>query len=72
MQLIYRILIEFRRDLILGVFAIAGTLLLVGPSLALETIAREAVLIETATGKVLFEKNADRPMPPASMSKIMT
>jgi D-alanyl-D-alanine carboxypeptidase (penicillin-binding protein 5/6) len=71
-QLIYRILIEFRRDLILGVFAVAGTLLLVGPSLALETIAREAVLIETATGKVLFEKNADRPMPPASMSKIMT
>ena len=57
MQLMNRILIEFRRGLILGIFAVVGSLLLVRPSLALETIAREAVLIETATGKVLFEKN---------------
>ncbi|MFQ5763817.1 MAG: D-alanyl-D-alanine carboxypeptidase family protein, partial [Rhodospirillales bacterium] len=39
---------------------------------AMETLARQAILVETATGAVLFEKNADEPMPPASMSKMMT
>jgi len=39
---------------------------------AIETIAREAILVEMATGEVLFEKNADQLMPPASMSKLMT
>ncbi len=39
---------------------------------AIETNAREAFLIDAATGTVLLEKDADVPMPPASMSKIMT
>lgn len=39
---------------------------------AIETLAREAILVDMTTGAVLFEKNADQPMPPASMSKIMT
>lgn len=39
---------------------------------ALETKAKNAILIDFSTGKVLFEKNADEPMPPASMSKLMT
>jgi D-alanyl-D-alanine carboxypeptidase (penicillin-binding protein 5/6) len=39
---------------------------------AIETMAREALLVDMETGTVLLEKNADRPMPPASMSKIMT
>ena len=39
---------------------------------ALETKAKNAILMDFATGKVLFEKNADEPMPPASMSKLMT
>ena len=34
--------------------------------------ARNAILVDMTTGAVLFEKNADQPMPPASMSKIMT
>ena len=42
------------------------------PALALETSARQAILIDDATGAVLFEKNADERMPPSSMSKIMT
>lgn len=42
------------------------------PALAIETIAREAILMDFQTGAVLFEKDADLPMPPASMSKIMT
>jgi len=40
-------------------------------SQAIETIAREAILVEMATGEVLFEKDADQLMPPASMSKLM-
>jgi serine-type D-Ala-D-Ala carboxypeptidase (penicillin-binding protein 5/6) len=63
---------KFWRGLIFGILAVVGSLFFVAPTLALETIAREAVLIEATTGKVLFEKNADRPMPPASMSKMMT
>lgn len=39
---------------------------------ALETKAREAILLDMNTGVVLFEKDADVPAPPASMSKIMT
>ncbi|WP_246116806.1 D-alanyl-D-alanine carboxypeptidase family protein [Denitrobaculum tricleocarpae] len=38
----------------------------------LETQAREAYMIDVATGTVLLEKNAEESMPPASMSKIMT
>lgn len=41
-----------------------------GPSF--ETQAREAFLIDFDTDRVLFEKNADQRMPPASMSKVMS
>lgn len=34
--------------------------------------ARSAILMEQETGRVLFEKNADEQMPPASITKIMT
>ncbi|MBR6791125.1 MAG: D-alanyl-D-alanine carboxypeptidase [Oscillospiraceae bacterium] len=37
-----------------------------------EIPARSAILMDAASGRVLFEKNADEPMPPASMTKIMT
>jgi D-alanyl-D-alanine carboxypeptidase (penicillin-binding protein 5/6) len=43
-----------------------------GPAAAIETTAREAFIIDVATGRVLLDKNADASMPPASMSKIMT
>jgi D-alanyl-D-alanine carboxypeptidase (penicillin-binding protein 5/6) len=42
------------------------------PAAAFETLAKQAILIEMTTGEVLFEKNADAPMAPASMSKMMT
>lgn len=38
----------------------------------IETNAREAILIDYDTGQILFEKDAAEPMPPASMTKIMT
>ncbi|MBQ7874327.1 MAG: D-alanyl-D-alanine carboxypeptidase [Oscillospiraceae bacterium] len=34
--------------------------------------AKSAILIERSTGRVLFEYEADTPMPPASITKIMT
>lgn len=34
--------------------------------------ARSAVLIDAASGRVLFEKNAHQSMPPASITKVMT
>ncbi|MDP6176127.1 MAG: D-alanyl-D-alanine carboxypeptidase, partial [Rhodospirillales bacterium] len=42
------------------------------PAWAMETIARQAFLMDISTGTVLFEKNADQTMVPASMSKMMT
>jgi len=36
------------------------------------TAARHAVLLDATAGQVLFEKDADTPFPPASMSKLMT
>lgn len=33
---------------------------------------KAAILIEASTGQVLYEMNADEPLPPASMSKMMT
>ncbi|PWR20124.1 D-alanyl-D-alanine carboxypeptidase [Zavarzinia compransoris] len=59
------------------VMALAGLALLAAPfraacAEALETPAREAVLIDLSTDTVLFEKNADAPMVPSSMTKLMT
>ncbi|MFZ1414542.1 MAG: D-alanyl-D-alanine carboxypeptidase family protein [Defluviicoccus sp.] len=42
------------------------------PGHAIETKARQALLVDMQTGAVMFEKNADEPMVPASMTKIMT
>lgn len=39
---------------------------------AFETKAQFAILIDARSGNVFFEKNADQPVPPASMSKLMT
>jgi len=38
----------------------------------IETSAREAVMIDVATGTLLLAKNADQRTPPSSMSKLMT
>lgn len=44
----------------------------VNTALALETLAKQVVLLDMTTGTVLFSKNADALMTPSSMSKIMT
>jgi len=39
---------------------------------AFDTRATAALVVDYDTGTVLLEKNADIPLPPASMSKLMT
>ena len=55
----------------LGLGAILG-ILVPTPGGAFETMAKQLILTDGATGMVLAEKNADQPMYPASMSKMMT
>ncbi|MCV3272734.1 D-alanyl-D-alanine carboxypeptidase family protein [Roseobacter sinensis] len=42
------------------------------PASAFDTQAQSAFVIDQTTGTVLLNKNADEPLPPASMSKLMT
>ena len=47
-------------------------LTITSPAKALDIDAREYILVDFQTWTVLAEKNADEPMPPSSMSKLMT
>lgn len=38
----------------------------------IDTVGKQAILLDMTTNSVLLQKNADTPMPPASMSKLMT
>ncbi len=49
-----------------------GTRLASAQDAAFETKAPYAILIDARSGNVFFEKDADTPIPPASMSKLMT
>ena len=60
-----------KNKLACGVFT--GILLLAsGQVQALETTARNAVLMDYDTGQILFAKDHQKMVPPASMSKLMT
>lgn len=53
--------------------AVAACTVAPSPAIAAyETEARAAYLFDVETGTILFEKEADLPLPPASMSKLMT
>lgn len=56
------------------VIALLTLILLSGAAVAqtYDTKARAAYVFDQTTGTVLLEKNADEPLPPASMSKLMT
>ena len=49
-----------------------GLALLALPAHAFDTTARAAYVMDQKTGTVLLSKDADQPLPPASMSKLMT
>lgn len=49
-----------------------GMAVLALPAHAFDTTARAAYVIDQSTGTVLLSKDADQPLPPASMSKLMT
>lgn len=55
-----------------GALAAAILALTALPAAAFDTTARAAWVYDVATGTVLMEKDADRAIPPASMSKLMT
>ncbi|QDY70203.1 D-alanyl-D-alanine carboxypeptidase family protein [Qingshengfaniella alkalisoli] len=54
------------------ILSITGILTLTGGARAFETEARAAYVLDLTTNTVLLSKNADEPLPPASMSKLMT
>ncbi len=54
---------------IFSVFAVPCT---AESSAIIESDAKSLILIEAETGTVLFEKDADMPLPPASVTKVMT
>ena len=60
--------ISFRRVPVL----IAAIFLFAVDAWAIETPAKNAYIVDMNTGTVLLDKNSDTPMPPASMSKLMT
>lgn len=51
---------------------LVAALILTVPAKAFETRATAAYVLDQTTGTVLLNKNADTPLPPASMSKLMT
>ncbi len=59
-----------------AIIRLAGTCLFLIASgfsaAAFETSAKAAYVLDQATGTVILAKNADEPLPPASMSKLMT
>ena len=62
-----------RRIALLGIVLAFVTAGFSAPAFALiDTRAEHAILMDGDTGQILWEKDADTPMPPASMSKLMT
>ena len=56
----------------LGLFVLGCGIMCAWSAKAYETAARNAILVDFDTGEYLFEKNITEPVPPASMSKLMT
>jgi D-alanyl-D-alanine carboxypeptidase (penicillin-binding protein 5/6) len=55
-----------------SVLILAALVLAALPARAFDTVASAAWVYDMTTGTVLMDKNADQPLPPASMSKLMT
>ena len=55
-----------------SVLSVGASAVPTGESAGLSLNCRAAILMDAATGKVLYEQNADEALPPASVTKIMT
>lgn len=62
----------FKRHLCLSTVLVSGILLGAFSAQAIETKARNLILMDYDTGQYLYDKEADKRIPPASMSKLMT
>lgn len=56
----------------LGLVAAAQTPVPVGEPVQIPLVSKAAIVIDAASGRVLFEHNAHQPLPPASVTKVMT
>lgn len=61
-----------RTDIAALAFGLAVAVAAGHPAVAFQTSATAYIAVDQATGIVLAEKNADQPIPPASLSKLMT
>lgn len=57
---------------LLGIFIFSQTCYVASAEDTLDLSAKTAILMEAETGKVLYEKEADQALPPASVTKVMT
>ena len=61
--------------IVLGSIAISASEMSTGAidvNASLDLACKSAILMESETGRILYEQNADAPLPPASVTKIMT
>ena len=58
--------------MILGIFIFSQTCYVASAEEAVDLSAKTAIIMEAETGKVLYEKEADQALPPASVTKVMT
>ncbi|TDO77768.1 D-alanyl-D-alanine carboxypeptidase (penicillin-binding protein 5/6) [Halanaerobium saccharolyticum] len=61
-----------RKFITISIISILFCLAILTPAAAFDVVTDSAILLEAETGQVLFSKNADRKLPPASVTKIMT
>ena len=61
-----------KRILIFLIFSFVFILPVSAEELKLAENAKSAILLEASTGEILFEKNADEKLVPASMTKMMS
>ena len=58
--------------IVVAVALLVGSLPLQAGAVALDVAGKSALLMDVATGQVIYEKNAHEPLPPASVTKVMT
>lgn len=56
----------------LSFFAAAQSPVPVGEPVQIPLVSKAAIVIDAASGRILFEHNAHQPLPPASVTKVMT